>query len=254
MTPAPSSPAAPDTAAHRDRSADLAVCDRLSRRYGGDAAGAVLAVREVSCAVRSGMRVALTGPSGSGKSTLLHLIAGLDQPSSGTISWPGLGGPPVTRPGAVGMVFQGPSLLPDLDAAENVGLPLLFDDTTSNSDAADRADDALHRLGIGELAGKLPDELSGGQAQRVAIARVLASRPRLILADEPTGQLDRATGAHVVSVLLAAADDLDAALVIATHDPTVAERLADQWAMRDGALLPAGQPTNTHPGPIGDRP
>jgi ABC-type lipoprotein export system ATPase subunit len=238
MTPAPGSPTEPYTPATEYKpGAELVVCDRLSRRYGSGVTGAVYAVREVSVAVRTGMRVALTGPSGSGKSTLLHLIAGLDQPSSGTVSWPGLCGPPPPRPGAIGIVFQGPSLLPDLDTAENVALPLLFDDTTSTVDAAAHADEALHRLGIGELAGKLPDQLSGGQAQRVAIARAVAGRPRLILADEPTGQLDHRTGAVVIDALLETAGALGAALVVATHDPRVADRLAARWSMTDGRLV-----------------
>jgi ABC-type lipoprotein export system ATPase subunit len=227
--PAPGS-AGPPTATE----GELVRCAEVSRRHGGPATG-VRAVTEVSCTVRARMRVALTGPSGSGKSTLLHLIAGLDQPTAGTIDWPGLGGSPAARPDTVGVVFQGPSLLPDLDVAENVALPLLFGDVPVDRAAA-RAADALARLGIKDLAAKLPEELSGGQAQRVATARVLAGRPRLILADEPTGQLDRHTGAQVISVLLEAADELGAALLVATHDPTVAERLSDRWTMRDGHL------------------
>ena len=111
----------------------------------------------------------------------------------------------------------------------------MFADCTE-SDAAVRAADALARLGIGDLARALPDELSGGQAQRVAVARVLAAAPRLILADEPTGQLDHRAAALVIDVLLQAADDLGAALIVSTHDPAVAGRLPTEWAMRDGGL------------------
>jgi ABC-type lipoprotein export system ATPase subunit len=191
------------------------------------------------------MRVAVAGPSGSGKSTLLHLMAGLDTPTGGQIGWPALGGLPTGRAGMVGVVFQGPSLLPALDVSENVALPLLFDGATGPA-AASAATQALQRLGIDELAAKLPEELSGGQAQRVAVARVLASRPRLILADEPTGQLDHATGEQVVTVLLAAAGELDAALVVATHDPTVTARLDEQWQMRDGQLVVGEQHPTEH--------
>jgi putative ABC transport system ATP-binding protein len=181
------------------------------------------------------MRVALTGPSGSGKSTLLHLMAGLDVPTSGAVRWPGLGGPPHARPGTIGVVFQGPSLITALNVTENVALPLLLGHV-GEQEAVDRAWVALDRLAIGGLGLMLPEQLSGGQAQRVAVARVLASRPRLILADEPTGQLDHAAAEMVVSVLLAAADELDAALVISTHDPVVADRLPTRWTMSDGVL------------------
>jgi putative ABC transport system ATP-binding protein len=136
------------------------------------------------------------------------------------------------------VVFQGPSLLPALDVAENVALPLLLDGTTE-SDAADRAIGALQRLGIGELARQLPHELSGGQSQRVAVARVLAAAPRLILADEPTGQLDHVAAAMVIDVLLQATQELGAALIVSTHDPLVAARLPDQWTMHDGSLSTA---------------
>ncbi len=212
----------------------LVECVGVTRRY----RGGVVAVREVSCVVSAGMRVALTGPSGSGKSTLLHLMAGLEKPSAGEMRWPGLGGPPGGRPCVVSVVFQGPSLLPALDVTENVALPLLLAGRP-NAPAVDHALRALSRLGIAELAGRLPDELSGGQSQRVAVARVLASRPALILADEPTGQLDHDAGSHVVSVLLEAADELGAALVVATHDSAVSSRLAQQWNLRDGQLTGA---------------
>jgi putative ABC transport system ATP-binding protein len=201
-------------------------------------ASEVLAVNQVTCAIRAGMRVALTGPSGSGKSTFLHLLAGLDAPTAGQVSWPGLGAAVGERPGGVGVMFQGLSLLPDLDVGENVGLPLLFAGQ-SPTVAAARAEETLRRVGLADLAPRLPEELSGGQAQRVGLARALVTRPKLILADEPTGQLDYATGAHVTSVLLAAADELDAALVVSTHDPVVAGRLPTRWHMRDGESLPA---------------
>ena len=219
---------------------DLAVCTSVSRIFGRGPL-AVPAVQDVSVTVAAGMRVAITGPSGSGKSTLLHLMAGLETPSSGTVTWPGIGGSPTGRAGVVGLVFQGPSLVPALDVLENVTLPLLLGGV-GQAEAIRRAGAALERLNVRGLAAKLPEEISGGQAQRVAVARVLASRPRLILADEPTGQLDHETGAHVVAVLLETAAELDAALVVTTHDPVVAERFADQWRMADGRLVD-GDPT-----------
>ncbi|MDX6433751.1 MAG: hypothetical protein QOE54_6117 [Streptosporangiaceae bacterium] len=213
----------------------LVRCAEVARTF-GTGPTALVAVYAVSCAVMPGARIALAGPSGSGKSTLLHLMGGLETPTSGTVEWPALGGGPQGRPGLVGVVFQGPSLLPALDVTENVALPLLFEGVPG-ADATERATQALHRLRIDDLGPKLPEELSGGQAQRVAVARVLASRPKLILADEPTGQLDHEAGDRVISVLLEAADELGAALIISSHDPKVTTRLDDQWTMRDGRLI-----------------
>jgi putative ABC transport system ATP-binding protein len=182
------------------------------------------------------MQVALTGPSGSGKSTLLHLLAGLDTPTSGTIAWPGLDGSPFGRPGVVGMVFQGPSLLPPLDVTENVSLPLLLAGVDQNQ-ARGQAEAALRDVGLAELGSRLPEELSGGQAQRVAVARALAARPRVILADEPTGQLDSAHAAEVAALLLQASSQLGAALVLATHDLALASQLPARWQMADGIMI-----------------
>jgi len=207
----------------------------VSRTFGHGPA-AVDAVRDATCALHAGERVALVGRSGSGKSSLLHLLAGLDRPTSGDVEWPALGGQPAgLRPGTVAVVFQGPSLLPALDATENVALPLLL--AGEADDAAARAAlGALERLGLLPLARLLPEELSAGQAQRVGIARALVGGPRLLLADEPTGQLDRATAATVVDALLAAAADTDAALLVTTHDRRVADLLDVRWAMHDGRL------------------
>jgi ABC-type lipoprotein export system ATPase subunit len=206
----------------------------VARTYGSGAA-AVVAVHSLDCEVQAAQQVALVGRSGSGKSTLLHLLAGLDSPTTGTITWPALGPRQSLRPGPVAVVFQGPSLLPPLDVLENVALPLVLDGATE-SDARAAAHLALTRFGLENIAAKLPEELSGGQAQRVAVARALAGRPRLILADEPTGQLDHENAVVVVDALVEAADHLGAALVITTHDPRVAARLSEQWAMNDGRL------------------
>ena len=213
---------------------ELVSCQSACRTY-GSGPGAVVAVHDADCTVAAGDRVAVMGPSGSGKSTLLHLMAGLDAPSRGRVTWPGLGPREALRPGRVGMVFQGPSLLPPLDALENVALPLLLGGERE-AKASELAAEAMDRLGIMELASKLPDELSGGQAQRVAVARVLAGRPRLILADEPTGQLDYENALRVVGALVAAADASGAALVVSTHDARVADRFPQRWLMRDGRL------------------
>jgi ABC-type lipoprotein export system ATPase subunit len=195
---------------------------------------AVVAVHGASCQVFPGDQIALVGPSGSGKSSLLHLLAGLDQPTVGRVSWPGLGAhPSQLPPGTVGLIFQGPSLLPDLDVAENVALPLLLAGRPEH-EAVDRTSQLLVRLGLADLAGQLPEELSGGQAQRAAVARALVGNPRLVLADEPTGQLDHASAAVVVDLLVRTAEQVGAGLVIATHDLAVADKLSTRWTMVDG--------------------
>ena len=195
----------------------------------------VAALAAASCTVRPGDRIAVLGPSGSGKSTLLHLLGGLDEPSSGRIAWPALGPRESLRPTKVAYVFQAPSLLPALSVVENVELPLLLGDADAAA-ARSRALEALEQLHLASIAESLPEELSGGQAQRAALARALATRPRLLLADEPTGQLDRATARHVCDVLFASIEDTPTALVVATHDLTIAERMACVWHMRHGRL------------------
>ncbi|MGI8511055.1 MAG: ABC transporter ATP-binding protein [Solirubrobacteraceae bacterium] len=215
----------------------LVRCAAAARTYGSGPA-ATVALQPTDCEVRPRARIALMGPSGSGKSTLLHLMAGLDDPTVGTVTWPGIGSRDDLRPGPVAVVFQGPSLLPPLSIEENVALPLVLDGAP-DSEAHPRARAALELLDLLDLADKLPEEISGGQAQRVAVARVLAGEPRLILADEPTGQLDRSNGAAVIDVLLAAAGHSGAALVVSTHDPMVATRLPERWEMHSGRLVAA---------------
>jgi ABC-type lipoprotein export system ATPase subunit len=216
------------------REETLVRCLGAGRTYGSGAA-ATVALQPTDCEVLPGARIALVGPSGSGKSTLLHLLAGLDEPTVGAIEWPALGERAQLRPGPIAVVFQGPSLLVPLTVLENVALPAVLEGAT-DTEARTHARTALDLLDLAELADKLPEEISGGQAQRVAVARAVAGRPRLILADEPTGQLDRAHGAALVDVLLAAADHTDAALVVATHDPTVAARLVTRWEAHSGGL------------------
>ena len=182
-----------------------------------------------------GERIALIGPSGSGKSTLLHLIAGLDRPTSGSIDWPALGRREMLRPGPVGIAFQGPSLLPPLSVIENVALPMILAGATQR-DATAAAIDLLDAFDVAGLADKLPEELSGGQAQRVGLARAFVGSPRLVLADEPTGQQDHATGAKVMDAALTIAVQDATALVVATHDPAVAAQLGIAWSVADGHL------------------
>jgi len=200
----------------------------------------IRAVRDASCRIFEEDRIAITGPSGSGKSTLLNLMAGLDQPSAGEVGWPGLRAGEALRPLKIGFVFQMPSLLPALSVIENVRLPIeiaRIDPATVMSPA-----EALKRLFLADLADKLPDQLSGGQMQRVALARALVTRPRVLLADEPTGQLDRETGRELIDALLAALEGTTTALVIATHDASVAERLHERWRMNAGSLTACETP------------
>lgn len=193
-------------------------------------------VREASCVVHPGDLIALIGPSGSGKSTLLNLLAGLDTPTRGTVEWPALGLREELRPAKIALVFQGLSLLAPLTVDENVCLPLLLQGHSQDR-AMPLAREALGRFGVEQLSQKLPEEISGGQAQRVAIARALAMRPALLLADEPTGQLDSETAAQTMSTLLAYVKELGSAVIVATHDPKVAARFDAVWEMQSGHLI-----------------
>jgi len=206
----------------------------LGRSY-GSGSNLVIAVHDATFTVEAGDTVAVVGPSGSGKSTLLHLIAGLDEPTSGSIDWPAIGDRPALRPGPVAMAFQGPSLLPPLTVVENVALPMILAGHAED-DAMAAARDLLIVFGVDVVADRLPEELSGGQSQRVGLARAFSGAPRLVLADEPTGQQDRATGDRLLGAILRAASSRGTTLIVATHDATVADRLAARWAMRDGTL------------------
>ncbi|MCU1675246.1 MAG: transporter ATP-binding protein [Frankiales bacterium] len=212
-------------------------CEDVGKTFGSGRT-ATVAVHGTSCEVRRGDAVAVVGPSGCGKSTLLHMLGGFERPTHGRIEWPGLPDVPMRAPQYVGFVFQAPSLVTVLDVAENVALPLLL--AGRAADDIDRV--VVEALAAVDLAGfgpRLPSELSGGQAQRVAVARVLAQRPTLILADEPTAQLDATHGRQVMDALVRAARSLDAALVVATHDSEVAGQLPMRWTLADGRLLEA---------------
>ena len=193
------------------------------------------ALRDVSCEVIAGARVAVIGPSGSGKSTLLHLMAGLDKPTKGLVAWPALGSEIDLRPEQVCLIPQTPSLLPTLTVLENVELCWLLS-TRDEAQARPSARRALEALGLSTIANRLPEELSGGQVQRVAAARAIVCQPRLILADEPTGQLDSVTGSGLIEALALSATNFGAALVVATHDITVANRMEVQWRIARGKL------------------
>jgi predicted ABC-type transport system involved in lysophospholipase L1 biosynthesis ATPase subunit len=195
----------------------------------------VTALAEATFDIHAGDQIALVGPSGSGKSTLIHLIAALDRPTSGSIEWPGLGPPSSLRPGLVSLSFQGPSLLPPLSVEENVALPLLLLGT-AEQEALGEARDMLDQLGLIAVLEKLPEELSGGQAQRASLARALVGHPKLVLTDEPTGQQDGATGQRALDILFARTEAIGAALIVATHDLAVAGRLPIRWTLEDRKL------------------
>jgi putative ABC transport system ATP-binding protein/lipoprotein-releasing system ATP-binding protein len=195
----------------------------------------VVALQHATCKIERGDRIALVGPSGSGKSTLLHLLAALDEPTSGTITWPALGERETLRPSKISFVFQTESLLAPLTVLENIEVPRLLAGSNAE-EARNDASEILGALDLGALADKLPEEISGGQAQRAAVARSLITNPALILADEPTGQLDHQTAKHLLDLLLRRLKGSDAALVIATHDPFVASRMKTQWTMEHGVL------------------
>ena len=204
-------------------------------------AGPVHAVRDVTLQIRAGDHVAVRGPSGCGKSTLLHMLGCVDAPTTGTLLFDGADISRLSdskrsalRLTRIGFVFQRFFLLPMLTAAENVELPL-SEAGVSRTQRLQRTKDLLEYVGLSPRADHRPSQLSGGEMQRVAIARAIANQPQLLLADEPTGELDEATGAQIASLL----DRVNAdgtALVIVTHDQALAGRAARVLTMRDGRI------------------
>ncbi|WP_420897487.1 ABC transporter ATP-binding protein [Bifidobacterium samirii] len=206
------------------------------------AAPHTLALDHVDFTLGDGETVAVMGPSGSGKSTLLHALAGIIRPTAGTVAFRGadLGAMSdaqrtALRRGAFGFVFQSGQLLPELPAVENIALPMMLGGV-GYREATDAAILWLERLGLRHLAGQRPGEMSGGQMQRIAIARALAVRPAVVFADEPTGALDQATGRDVMAILMEAARANGSAVVVVTHDPNVAAFCSRTVMMRDGRL------------------
>ncbi len=229
-------PAAELGGGRRDnRSGPLLACRDLVKRF-----GATLALDGASLKVDPGEVVAVMGPSGSGKSTLLHCAAGIFPPDAGEVLLDGesIGQMPdgrrsALRRSAFGFVFQFGRLVPELSCAENVSLPLRLSGV-GRREAARRADEWLGRLEVDEIAGQIPGEISGGQGQRVAVARALVTNPRVIFADEPTGALDSLNGERVMQLLTAAARETHAAVVLVTHEPRVAAYADREVIVRDG--------------------
>jgi putative ABC transport system ATP-binding protein len=213
----------------------------LRRRFSPDTSAEIIALAGVSFEIKAGSFVSLAGPSGSGKSTLLYLIGAMDRPSGGELHVLGRALHELSDRALsvhrrdVGFVFQRFNLLPQLTARDNVLLPLLSGRVGVDERA--RADELLEAVGLFGRRGALPSELSGGQQQRVAIARALMREPELLLADEPTGNLDSGTGAEVLDLLATLRDRRELTIVLATHDPLVAERGDRILALRDGLLV-----------------
>jgi len=204
--------------------------------------GPITALGAVSFDVEAGDFACLTGPSGSGKSTLLHLLAGLDRPTSGRIVVAGrdLGPMGATararfRIAHIGIVFQVFNLVSNMTALENCMVPMLFAGVPSAA-ARDRAMELLDRVGLAARARHFPQQLSGGQQQRVAVARALANRPGLVLADEPTGNLDAATGQDLVELLLRLNKEDGVTIISATHDPALLDASNRIWTLRNGRI------------------
>jgi ABC-type lipoprotein export system ATPase subunit len=221
--------------------APVVVADTVAKEYRAPG-GTVRALRGVSLAVEPGQMVSVVGPSGCGKSTLLHLLGGVDLPTAGSVTL--LGRPTHTLADAalarlrllhVGFVFQRFFLLPMLSAEENVMLPMLEAGVSSPERRA-RARVLLTRLGLADRARHRPGELSGGEMQRVAIARALANRPALLLADEPTGELDDATGRGIFEVLRGTTTD-GCAVVVVTHNAELAGLADREIRMRNGIVI-----------------
>src|SRR5690349_14376557 len=208
-----------------------------------DGKSRVVALESVSLEIARGEMVSIVGPSGSGKSTLLNLIGGLDRPTSGEILIDGAGAAALTdddltrlRRDKIGFIFQFFNLLPSLSCLENVGLPLHLRGWPKKK-VEDRAAELLNLVDLGHRMEHLPDELSGGERQRVAIARALAVYPPILLADEPTGNLDTRTGAGILDLIHDLHDRLGATVLVVTHDKTVADSCSRTIQLRDGRVF-----------------
>jgi putative ABC transport system ATP-binding protein len=215
--------------------------ERVSRRFAGKRQ--VTALDDVSMSIPAGQMVSIIGPSGSGKSTLLNLVGGLDRPTSGVVRIDGaaLGGMAddeltMVRRDKIGFIFQFFNLLPTLSCLENVGLPLHLRGWPRRK-VEDRARELLDLVQLGSRLQHLPDELSGGERQRVAIARALSVYPPILLADEPTGNLDTHTGEEILGLIRDLHARLGSTVVIVTHDMNVATSCARTIALRDGRVV-----------------
>jgi putative ABC transport system ATP-binding protein len=214
-------------------------CENLTQSY-RSGTGTLTVLEDISFSVSAGEFLAIVGPSGSGKTTLLGLLAGLDRPASGEV-WldgQGLSGMDederaALRGAKVGFVFQSYQLIPTLTALENVQVPL---ELRGDADPA-RARELLERVGLGDRTGHYPAQLSGGEQQRVALARAFCTRPKILFADEPTGNLDQRTGAGIIELMTDLNREAGTTLVLVTHDPELAGRARRILRLADGRLV-----------------
>ena len=220
-------------------------CRNVVREF-REGASTLQVLRGVNLAVQPAERVAIIGASGSGKTTLLQIMGGLDEPTEGGVLINGapMHGTTETKKGElrnryVGFVYQFHHLLPEFTAEENVAMPLLIRREPKPA-ALGAARELLGRVGLGERLTHKPGELSGGERQRAAVARALITRPQLVLADEPTGNLDSGNGEHVLGLMLELNQELQTSLVIVTHDHAIAARMDRVLVLEDGVLKPSG--------------
>lgn len=216
-------------------------CRGVVRRF-NEGASTLEVLHGINLTVQAAERVAIIGSSGSGKTTLLQILGGLDEPSAGEVFVDGnaMHGRDETAKGDlrnryIGFVYQFHHLLPEFSAEENVAMPLMIRRETRN-DAIKKAGALLTRVGLGERLHHKPGELSGGERQRAAVARALITRPQLVLADEPTGNLDSGNGAHVLNLMLELNSELKTSLIIVTHDHSIAARMDRILVLEDGTL------------------
>jgi ABC-type lipoprotein export system ATPase subunit len=208
--------------------------------------GQVKALRGVDFSIKEGDIVAIVGPSGCGKSTLLQLLGALDRPTSGTLLYHGQSLPDLPNPAAyraheVGFIFQAFHLLPTFTAVENVQIPM-FETDRSASERRERAVELLKLVGLEPRLDHFPSKLSGGERQRVAIARSLANEPSLLLADEPTGNLDSENAHAILDLIIRLQQEQGRTMVLVTHDPTIAERAQRILRMKDGRIVSDDKP------------
>ena len=218
----------------------MLACESLRQEYlsGGKR---LTVLKDITFALETGGFLAIIGPSGSGKTTLLGLLAGLDRPTAGRVVLDGVELGPLDedararfRRQRVGFVFQSFQLIPTLTARENVQVPL---ELAGHDDAGPRADELLERVGLGERSHHYPSQLSGGEQQRVAVARAFSTRPRVLFADEPTGNLDAANGAIVIATMTALNVEYGTTLVLVTHEPELAALARRTIRLADGAIV-----------------
>jgi putative ABC transport system ATP-binding protein len=234
-----------DTVRHMSQNGQVVTATDISRRY-GEGEAAVDALVGVSTGFERGRFTAIMGPSGSGKSTLMHILAGLDTPSSGTVT---LDGEEITslddaaltklRRDKLGFVFQFFNLLPVLTAEENLVLPLSIAGRKADAEWLERL---IRTVGLEDRRTHRPSELSGGQQQRVAVARALVSKPAVVFADEPTGNLDSKASAEVLKLLRQAVDEFGQTVIMVTHDPAAAAHADRLITLRDGRIVQDGAP------------